>query len=183
MSIIDDLRRGCISIWDDHISKELGQKAKGEPYYQNNASAELYLNKYAGRAAAAYYRAILLALQDKALHKPHSSELSKYPERAAALQKHEYERGDYDAFYFTKDNAQRYGLNVSNFYRHMGKLIDLGVIKVIWRYNPNEPMIRKDGSHVNGWIGKSTPRTIYALSDGWAWDEVEKISTKRSDTV
>ena len=176
MSIKDDIRRGYKQIWKQHV-EDIGQKTTDtdEPYLQVLASKELYLNKHAGRAAAAYYHAIELALQDNALHKPHSSEMAKYPDRAAALAKHEYEKGDYDGFYFTKDNALRYGLSVSNFYRHMDKLVSIGVLDVIWRYDPEKPLIRKDGSHVKGWLGKNTPRTIYALSDRWAWDEVQRI--------
>lgn len=174
MSVKDDVRRGQSGIWKSHVNN-IGQKApENEPYLQIKASAELYLNKNAG-AAAKYYHAITLALQDNALHKPHSSELVKYPERASALQRHEDEKGDYDAFYFTKDNAQRYGLNVSNFHREMAKLVDLGLLDVVWRYDPNNPIVRKDGSSVKGWLGKNTPRTIYALSDRWVWDELNKL--------
>lgn len=173
MSVKDDIRRGIDSIWRTHVN-DIGQKApESEPYLQIKASAELFLNQRAG-AAAKYYHAITLALQDNALHKPHSSELAKYPERAAALQQHEYDKGDYDAFYFTKDNAQRYGLNVSNFHREMAKLVDLGLLEVVWHYDPNNPIVRKDGSSVKGWLGKNTPRTIYALSDKWVLDEVNK---------
>lgn len=179
MSVRDDIRRGFRPIWKQHV-ENIGQKTTDseEPYSQILASKELYLNKYAGCTAAAYYHAIELALQDNALHKPHSSEMAKYPERAAALQHHENSEGDYDAFYFTKDNALRYGLPISNFYRHMDRLVSIGVIEVVWRYDPSKPLVRKDGTHAKGWLGKNTPRTIYALSDKWAMDEATKICSE-----
>lgn len=178
MSIKDDLRRGHGTIWKQHVA-DLDQKAPDEqPYGQTTAAAELYLNKHAGKAAAAYYHAITVALNDNALHKPHSSEMAKYPERAKALYKYEYEHGDHQAFYFTKDNALRYGLNTSNFYKHLDKLVDLGMIDVVWRYDPEKPLIRKDGTHAKGWLGKNTPRTIYALSNKWTWDELAKMNDK-----
>ena len=175
MSIKDDNRRGVDSIWKQHVA-DIGQRAPEiPPYLQSTASAELYLNSQQGTGTAAkYYHAITLALQDNGLHKPHSSELTGIPERAAALQRHEYDKGDYDAFYFTKDDARRYGLNVHNFYRDMRRLVDLGMIAVIWQYDPEHPIIRKDGSHANGRLGKNTPRTIYALSDKWVWDTVNR---------
>lgn len=178
MSIKNDIRRGQGTIWKQHV-KDLGQKAPEKPpFFQMTAELELYLNKRAGRAATAYYHAITAALQDNALHKPHSSEMGKYPERAKALQRHEDSYGDYDAFYFTKDNALRYGLKTSNFYRHLDKLVEVGVIEVVWRYDPTSPLIRRDGSHAKGWLGKNTPRTIYALSDKWFIDEMSKQNEK-----
>lgn len=182
--IKSDLRRGAIRIWQKHLM-EMGQKVpERAPYYQMCAEADMVCRERAGRAAADVYRAIATLLQDSGVHKPHSSELSKYPERAAALQKHEYAHGDYDAFFFTPEIARRYGLKTANIYRALRKLVETGFLEIVWQYDPDKPLKRKDGSSVNKRLGGRSPRTIYALSENWTRAEIDKINKTimQSDT-
>ena len=118
----------------------------------------------AGKAAAVLYMALLEKRQQRGYHRPHSSDFSAQPEKAAMLQREENEYGEKELFYFTQEDAKEF--KIKNLYRTMRRLTALGFVHVVWR--APKYYTRQDGSTISarGSFLK-TPRTIYRLSNAW----------------